>query len=146
MCFLALCVSSLEKYIFRFSAYFFIGFFLLCCIRCWYIFWEKFLIGHFICKYFLPFWGFLIFFYGFLCCTKALKLIWSHLFVFVFIFITLRGGSKKNIFLWFTSECVLCMFCFKSFIVSSLTFRLLIHLSLFLYMMLESVLTSVFYM
>ena len=148
MCFLALCMSSLEKYLFRFYAYYFIGFFfLLCCISCWYIFWEKFLIGHFICKYFLPSWGFLIFFFnGFLRCTKALKLIWSHLFVFVFIFITLSGGSKNNIFLWFTSECVLCMFCFKSFIVSSLTFRSLIHLSLFLYMMLESVLTSVFYM
>ena len=31
--------------------------------------------------------------YGFLCCAKAL--IRSHLFMFVFIFITLRGGSKK---------------------------------------------------
>ena len=35
---------------------------------------------------------------------KLLSLIRSHLFIFVFIFITLRGGSR-NILLWFMSEC-----------------------------------------
>ena len=45
---------------------------------------------------------------------------------FVFIFITLGGGSKK-ILLRFMSERVLPMFSSKSFIVSNLIFRSLIH-------------------
>ena len=47
-------------------------------------------------------------------------------FIFVFIFITLGGGSKK-ILLQFMSKSVLPMFSSKSFIVSSLTFRSLIY-------------------
>ena len=43
-------------------------------------------------------------------------------------------------------ESVLSMFTSKSFVVSGLTFRSLIHLSLFLCMVLESVLVSFFYM
>ena len=57
---------------------------------------------------------------------KLLSLTRSHLFIFVFIFITLGGGSKK-ILLWFMSKSVLSMFPSKSFIVSGLTFRSLIH-------------------
>uniref|UniRef100_A0A8W4FDK3 Uncharacterized protein n=1 Tax=Sus scrofa TaxID=9823 RepID=A0A8W4FDK3_PIG len=57
---------------------------------------------------------------------KLLSLIMSNLFIFGFIFITLGGGSKK-IFLQFMSKCVLPMLSSKSFIVSSLTFRSLIH-------------------
>ena len=46
---------------------------------------------------------------------------------FVFIFVTLEDGSK-TIFLLFMAKCVLPMFSSnKSFIVSSLTFRPLIH-------------------
>ena len=56
---------------------------------------------------------------------KLLSLIRSHLFIFVFIFITLGGGSKK-ILLWFMSKSV-PIFSPKSFIVSGLTFRSLIH-------------------
>ena len=48
---------------------------------------------------------------------KLLSFIRSHLFIFVFIFITLGGGSKK-----------IPMFSSKSFIVSGLTFLSLIHL------------------
>ena len=47
--------------------------------------------------------------------------------VFVFIFITLEGGSEM-ILLRFMSESVLPMFSSKSFIVSGLIFRSLIHL------------------
>ena len=43
MCFLALCVSSLEKYIFRFSAYFFIGFFFIVLHKMLVYFLRKFL-------------------------------------------------------------------------------------------------------
>ena len=57
---------------------------------------------------------------------KLLSLIKSHLFIFVFIVITLGGGSEK-ILLWFMSESVWPMFSSKSFIVSSLIFRSLIH-------------------
>ena len=57
---------------------------------------------------------------------KLLSLIRSHLFIFVFIFITLGGGSE-NILLQFRSKSVLPIFSSKSFIVSDLTFRPLIH-------------------
>ena len=57
---------------------------------------------------------------------KLLSLIRSHLFIFVFISITLGGGLKK-ILLQFMSESVLPMFSSMSFIVSDLTFRSLIY-------------------
>ena len=57
---------------------------------------------------------------------KLLSLIRPHLFIFVFIFITLGGGSKQ-ILLPFVSKSVLPMFFSRSFIVSGLTFRSLIH-------------------
>ena len=57
---------------------------------------------------------------------NLLSLIMSHLFIFVFISITL-GDSSEKIFLWFMSESVLPMVSSKSFIVSSLTFRSSIH-------------------
>ena len=57
---------------------------------------------------------------------KLLSIIRSHLFIFVFIFITLGGRSKK-ILQQFMSKCVLPMISSKSFIVSGLTFRPLIH-------------------
>ena len=82
-------------------------------------------ISFFICNYFLPFWG-LSFnhVYCFFCCAKAL--IKSHLFIFVYISITLGDGSKQ-------SCCDLCQgmytrnFFSKSFIVSRLTFKSLIY-------------------
>jgi len=48
-----------------------------------------------------------------------LSLIRFHLFIFVYIVITLAGGSEK-ILLWFMSESVQPMFSSKSFIVSVL--------------------------
>ena len=57
---------------------------------------------------------------------KLLSLIRSYLFISVFVFIILGGGSKK-ILLRFMSKSVLPMFSSKSFIVSGLTFRSLIH-------------------
>ena len=58
---------------------------------------------------------------------KLLSFIKSHLFIFVFISITLGGRSEK-ILLWFMSKCVFPMFSSKSFIVCGLTFKSLIHL------------------
>ena len=64
---------------------------------------------------------------------KLLCLIMSHLFTFVFISITLGGGSERILF-WFMSLSVLPMFSFKCFRVSVLTFRSLIYLEfIFLY-------------
>ena len=74
--------------------------------------------------YFLPFWRLSFHLaYSFFHCAKLLSLIRSHLFIFAFISITLGGGSK-SILLWFMSESVLPI---RSFIVSGLTFRSLIH-------------------
>ena len=58
---------------------------------------------------------------------KLLHWIRSRLFIFVFIFITLGGGSKK-ILLRFMSKSVLPLFSSKGFIVSSFTCRSLIYL------------------
>ena len=55
-----------------------------------------------------------------------LSLIRSHLFIFVFILITLGDGSKKML-LQFMSKCVLPVFSSKSFIVASLTSKSLSH-------------------
>ena len=41
--------------------------------------------------------------YGFLCCVKALSLIRSHLFVFIFI--TLGGELKKGFAMIYVMEC-----------------------------------------
>ena len=60
---------------------------------------------------------------------KCVSLIRSHLFVFVFIVNTLRGGSEKMLLL-FMSESVLPMFSSKSFIASGLISRSLIHFEL----------------
>ena len=76
---------------------------------------------------------------------RLLSLIRSHLFIFAFISIALGSGLKK-ILLQFMSKSVLPMFSSKSFIVSGLTFRSLIHFGLFLCMVLGSVLISFFYM
>ena len=55
-----------------------------------------------------------------------LHLIRSHSFIFVFLFVTLEGRSKK-ILLLFMSKCVLPMFSSKSLIVPSFTFMSLIY-------------------
>uniref|UniRef100_A0A8W4F9S0 Uncharacterized protein n=1 Tax=Sus scrofa TaxID=9823 RepID=A0A8W4F9S0_PIG len=60
---------------------------------------------------------------------EVLSLIKSHLFMFVFTVITLRGGSEKTL-LSFVSESVWPMLSSKSFIVSGLLSRSLIHLEL----------------
>ena len=57
---------------------------------------------------------------------KLLSLIWYHLFIFICIFITLEGGSKK-VLLQFMSQSVLPMFSSSYFILSGITFRSSIH-------------------
>ena len=91
------------------------------------IFWKLIFVSCFIYYYFLLFWGlsFTLLIVSF-AVKKLLSLIRSHLFTFVFISITLGSGSLR-ISLWFMSSSVLPMFSSKSFIVSGLTFRSLIH-------------------
>ena len=57
---------------------------------------------------------------------KLLSLIRSNLFIFAFVSITL-GDRAKRILLRFMSKSVLPLFSSRSFIVSGLTFRSLIH-------------------
>ena len=82
-----------------------------------------------------------IFFYGFLYSAKALK---SHLFIFVFLYITYRNGTKK-ILLWFMSKSVLHMFSPKSCKIPGLTFSPLWYFEFIFMYGLYSVLISIFY-
>ena len=77
---------------------------------------------------------------------KVFNLIRLHLFIFVFISITLGDRLKKKIFLQFLSESVLPMFSSKSFIVSGLTFRSLIHFELIFVHGIKNIFISFFHM
>ena len=103
----------LEKRLFRSSAHFLIGLFyflMLSCMNCLYILEINLLLVALFANTFSHPVGYLfILFMVSFAVQNLLSLIRSHLFIFVFIFIILEGGSKK-ILLRFMSKSVLPTF------------------------------------
>ena len=121
---LSICMAPLEKCLFRSVSQFWtalFGFLMLSCKGCLCILEINLLSVVSFANIFSHSEGclFILFMIPF-AVQKPLSLIKSHLFIFVFIFITLRGGSKK-ILLHFMSKSALPMLFSRSFIVSGLT-------------------------
>ena len=120
MCLLAIFISSLEKCLFRYFAHFFFNFVIIELYELYVYFENQHPVGHIACNMFSHSEGclFVLFMVSFVM-EKLVSLIGSHLFIFVFISISLGDWPKKS---WynFMSENVLPLMSSKSFMVSCL--------------------------
>ena len=129
MSFLAICVSSLKRDLFKPCIHFLIGLFvflILSSMSYLYILEIK-LVYVIHLQIFSPILT-VIFssHFGFFCCAKVFKFSQVPFAYFCFYFLYSRRQVKKDL-VWFMSKSVFPMFSFKSFIVNGLACRSLIH-------------------